>query len=134
MCVVVAHSCYHPHLKRVIDNLMKFEEIFSALISTAKTPEVSLLPRQISDEFRIILSVLVWNLSVICLESVLCHPIYIRKNILGPKSIRTCPKAARNIEPGINFGQVESEIRLNSIRQKNGIRSQSAPVWNPSGA
>ena len=47
----------------------------------------------ISDEFRTNISTLVWNLSVICLELVLFHPISIHTNILGPKSIRTCPKA-----------------------------------------
>ena len=51
----------------------------------------------ISDEFRTNISALVWNLSVICLESALFHPILIRANILGPKSFPylfgSCPKS-----------------------------------------
>ena len=51
-----------------------------------------------SDEFLTNIFARVCNLSVICLESVLFHPTSIPKNILDPKSIRTCPEAVRNIE------------------------------------
>ena len=75
------------------------------------------------------ISALVWNLSVICLELVLFHPISIRTNILGAKSLRTCPEYTCFL---FSCTLHNSKISLKSVTDTSGTflvrRSQNVAI------